>query len=56
MLRRKAVEWRAIGEEHCDENDPIRFFYRAIEFSLREVANALDTTVSPDERAEASVG
>lgn len=42
MLRRKADEWRAIGEEHCAEDDVARLFYTAIEVALRETANALE--------------
>lgn len=46
MLRRKADEWKAIGEEHCAEDDPVRLFYTAIEISLRETANALEIALT----------
>lgn len=45
MLRRKADEWRSLGHEHCDDGDPIRMFYVAIEVALRETAEALEVAV-----------
>lgn len=45
MLRRKADEWRALGEEHTDDGDVVRMFYVAIEVALRTTAEAVDVAV-----------
>lgn len=41
-LRRKADEYRALGEEHTLEGDPMRFAYAVVELSLRELATAIE--------------
>ena len=41
-MRRKADEWKALGEETTLDSDPARLFYVAIEVALRETADALE--------------
>jgi transcriptional regulator with XRE-family HTH domain len=41
-LRRKADEYAALREEHCEPNDLAVVFYVAVEAALRELAEALD--------------
>jgi hypothetical protein len=46
LLRRKADEYRALGEEHCSPGDLTQLvFYTAIEAVLREVADALERSL-----------
>jgi len=42
LLRRKADEWRALGAEHCADDEPVRLIYLVLEATLREVAEALE--------------
>lgn len=41
-LRRRADEYRALGEEHCAPGDPAVAIYVACEVALRELADALE--------------
>jgi hypothetical protein len=41
-LRRKADEYRALGQEHCTPGDPALVFYTTIEAVLRELAEAIE--------------
>jgi hypothetical protein len=51
-LRRKADDYRALGQEHSNQESPERFAYEVLELVLRELAVVVDEVL--DELREAA--